>query len=179
MILGLRRTLAFQIVEAARHPEPFPRIAVWAVMAGLMGLAGRLLLRGWGGHPVLGRSAIRTAAGSDRPLARRAGLPIVLASTLALTGAAVLGWLPVLGLFRLVLYHRPNPVASDEVAARSFTELIRQVFEPPMPQLAANSLFLGLEVATGIVILAWLVRPVAAQPVRHGPSGRALSDRSQ
>ncbi len=160
LILGLRRTLAFQIVETLRRPDPFPRIAVLSVMAGLMALAGRLLLRGWGGPPILGRSAIGSAAGSDRPLARRTGMPMVLASTLALAGAAVLGWLPVLGLFRLLLYPRPSPGAPDDVATRSFTELIRQVFEPPMPQLAANSLFLGLAVASGIVILARLVRPI-------------------
>jgi ABC-type Fe3+ transport system permease subunit len=160
LILDLRRTLAFQIVEAARRPDPFPRIAVWAVMAGLMALAGRLLLLGWGGPPILGRSAIGRSADRDRPLARRSGMPMVISGTLALATAAVVGWLPVLGLFRLVLYRRPNPVASDDGAARSFAELIRPVFEPPMPLLAANSLFLGLEVAMGIVILARLVRPV-------------------
>jgi ABC-type Fe3+ transport system permease subunit len=159
LILGLRRTLAFQIVEAARRPDPFPRIAVWSVMAGLIALAGRLLLRRWGGPPILDRLATGKAAGRGRPLARKAGIPIRLASLLTLAAAAVLGWLPVLGLFRLVLDRRPDVAASGDLATGPFAKLIRSVLEPPMPRLAANSVLLGLEIATGIVVLAWVVRP--------------------
>jgi len=35
LILGLRRTIAYQIVDSATRPDPFPRIAIWAVIAGL------------------------------------------------------------------------------------------------------------------------------------------------
>ncbi len=55
LILGLRRTLAFQIVEAAARPAPFPRIAVWTVMAAVFSMAGRWLLRWWGGPTLPGR----------------------------------------------------------------------------------------------------------------------------
>ncbi|MGP0063082.1 MAG: ABC transporter permease [Isosphaeraceae bacterium] len=159
LILGLRRTLAFQIVEAARRPEPFPRIAVWAIVAGLMALAGGLLLLKWGGPSILGRSTIDRGAGSGHRLSRRAGIPMVLASLLTLVGMSVLGWLPVLGLFRMILHRGPVPFASDDGATRPFAEFIGKVWDPPTPQLAANSVLLGLEIATGIVILGWLVRP--------------------
>ncbi len=159
LILGLRRTLAFQIVEAARRPDAFPRLAVWSVMAGLIALVGRLLLRRWGGPPILGLFVKGNSADRDRPIARRVGVPAQLASLMILSGSAFAGWLPVLGLFRLVLYRRAGAVASDGLAIRSFADVTRKVLEPPTLRLAANSLLLGLEIATAMVLLAWVVRP--------------------
>ncbi len=66
LILGLRRTLAFQIVEAARRVDPFPRMAVWALLAGLLAVSGRALIRRWGGPSVLDRSTIAMPVGRDR-----------------------------------------------------------------------------------------------------------------
>ena len=53
LILGLRRTLAFQIVEAAARPAPFPRIAVWTAMAAAISIAARWIIRWFGGPPLL------------------------------------------------------------------------------------------------------------------------------
>ncbi|MHB1557371.1 MAG: ABC transporter permease family protein, partial [Isosphaeraceae bacterium] len=44
LILGLRRTLAYQIVESATRPAPFPRLAVWTAMAAVFSFAARWLL---------------------------------------------------------------------------------------------------------------------------------------
>jgi hypothetical protein len=38
-------------------------------------------------------------------------------------------------------------------------DLARRFGEPPVPQLVANSLILGIEVAGGIVVLGWIIRP--------------------
>lgn len=158
LILGLRRTLAFQIVEAAGRADPFPRTAIWAAMAGLLALAGRVMLRGWGGAPILGFAADHAPAG-NRTAAKRPGFWAPLIGTVALGGAAFVGWLPVLGLLRIVLDRPSRPSGSEGSAARSWTPLIGRLFDPPMLQLAVNSLVLGLEVAAVIVLLAWLIMP--------------------
>ena len=159
LILGLRRTLAFQIVEATRHTEPFPRLAVWAALAGLMAMAGRALIRRWGGPSILDRASVATAAGRDPRPVRRAGATRALVSSLALAGTAALGWLPVLGLFRLVLSRESSPGNSKVVLVRWLREFSGQLVDPPVPQLVANSSSLGLLVAAGILIVDWLVRP--------------------
>ena len=102
LILGLRRTLAFQIVEAAARPEPFPRIAVWTVMAAVFSMAGRWLLRWWGG-PALLDVADRCRNGvQSRSPAPRAGVALAVAGVAILAGTVALGWLPVFGLIRLL-----------------------------------------------------------------------------
>lgn len=49
LVLGLRRTLAFQLIEAALGPDPLPRAAVLATAAVGLAAIGRGLLRWWGG----------------------------------------------------------------------------------------------------------------------------------
>jgi ABC-type Fe3+ transport system permease subunit len=159
LILGLRRTIAFQIVEAARRADPFPRMAVWAVLSGLLAMAGRALIRRWGGPSILDRSAIATAPSRDPRPARRASALRALLCTMALAGTAALGWLPVLGLFRLVLESGSRPGTSTVTQARSLRELSGRLLDSPVPQLVWNSLSLGVVVASGILIVAWLVRP--------------------
>ncbi len=172
LILGLRRTLAFQIVEAAGKADPFPRTAIWAAMAGLLALVGRVMLRGWGGAPVPGFTADETADGGDRTRANQPGLFVPLIGTLALGGALLVGWLPVLGLFRIVFDLPSRSLGSEGSAAPSWTPILRKLLDPPIPQLAVNTLILGLEVAAGIVLLAWLILP----GLRAG-SSRSLGSR--
>ncbi len=100
LILGLRRTLAFQIVETAARPDPFPRIAVWAAMAAVFSSAGRWLLRRWGGPPLLDRAD--EVAARVRAPAPRASMPLSIACIVALAGSLAFAWLPVVGLGRLL-----------------------------------------------------------------------------
>ena len=76
MVLGLRRTLAFQIVEEATGPSPFPRTAVWSLMAGVLGLCGWLFFR-WSGRA----SSLPELSARDRLLtvneAMRRAAPVV------------------------------------------------------------------------------------------------------
>jgi ABC-type Fe3+ transport system permease subunit len=173
LILGLRRTLAFQIVEAATHRDSFPRVAVWAALAGLIGLGGWIVIRWWGGHPVLddddGLEA--PAARPALPAAQRAPALQALACTLVLACWAILGWLPLVGLLRLAL-----ATGWEEVGLlRALPELSERIVDPPARQFAINSLLLGLEVAAIVVVLGWLVQrdprrrprePAGALPAR-------------
>jgi len=159
LILGLRRTLAFQIVDLAGRPDPFPRVAVWAVMAGLFGLAGWVMLRWRAGPPILEHPE-RSAAVSRNDLYPRRALPLrAFASTLVLAAWALAGWLPVVGLVHMAASPAWTEGAWTEGAFGAFLDLARRIGDPPVPQLAANSLVFGIEVACGIMVLAWIVRP--------------------
>jgi len=159
LILGLRRTLAFQIVEAAGRSDPFPRIAVWAVMAGLYGLAGWALFRWWAGRPILDSQRSNAAVSRNGLYARRA-LPFrAFASTLVLAAWALGGWLPLVGLVQLAAGPDGSAGASTERGFRALFALASRNALPPVPQLVVNSLVLGLEVACGIMIIAWFVQP--------------------
>ena len=43
LIFGLRRTIAFQLVESATRANPFPRVAIWALIAGLIAVIGSIV----------------------------------------------------------------------------------------------------------------------------------------
>ena len=159
LILGLRRTLAFQIVEAAGRSDPFPRVAVWAVMAGLYGRAGWVLFRWRAGPPILDNRPSASAVFRNGPSVRRA-LPLrALASTLVLAVWALGGWLPLVGLVQLAAGPAGGAGASTEGGFRALLDRARRIALPPVPQLTANSLVFGLEVACAIMALAWIVQP--------------------
>ena len=99
LILGLRRTLAFQIVEAAARPAPFPRIAVWTAMAAAISIAARWIIRWFGGPPLLEVAGDGAPAGKKSP---GAGALVVIAAGLLVAVSVTLGWLPVLGLARIL-----------------------------------------------------------------------------
>ena len=172
LVLGLRRTLAFQIVESADRPDPFPRAAVWAVMAGLLGFVGWILWRWAGGTPYLGNRGNATAASRNARSTRRAKSLRAFASTVLLAAWAIVGWLPLLGLAKLALGMSGFEPTSAGGALRAFLDLPRRFSDPAVPRLLANSLILGLEVACATIAIAWLVGPRsipgAAQRLRGG-----------
>ncbi len=155
LILGLRRTLAFQIVEAAGRPDPFPRLAVWTVMAAAIAFVGRLVLRWCGGPLLLTPAPGEGERGRAHPHVPRAGASLAMVCTAILAGAAILGWLPILGLVRPF----PASVPGSGSATWSFGEVARRAMAPPVPQLVAHSCLLGLEVGAGVLLLAWVLRP--------------------
>ena len=159
LILGLRRTLAFQIVEAAGRPDPFPRIAVWSAMAAVFSLAGRWLLRYWGGRPLVAVADEAHLGARARSTAGRARLAPAVSAGLIMALAAILGWLPILGLVRLL--GGAGATAGDSTASSLWKVGLRAV-GPPVPQVALHSLILGIEVGLGTLILAWLLQPDAA-----------------
>src|SRR5205823_3377319 len=55
LALGLRRTAGFQIVEAARDPNTFPRAAALGLVTLALALGGWVIIRWWGGAAPLAR----------------------------------------------------------------------------------------------------------------------------
>ena len=60
---------------------------------------------------------------------------------------------------------------SVETSLVSLLGRLRTFGEPPVPQLAFNSLIFGLEVACGILVISWLVPRDAPMPFRRNSRG--------
>lgn len=91
LVLGLRRTLGFQIATAALGPEPFPRIAVLALIVLFIHSVAHLALRLWSGADRLNhdpRPRPTPSASFRRTLA--AGLFAVFWSSLVIAPVAAL-----------------------------------------------------------------------------------------
>ena len=97
LVLG-RRTLGFQIVEAALGPEPAPRAAVLALTATVLAFVARVLVRWWGGPPEPVVDRIRPESRSQSRGPRRPDGPAAR-YVAALAIGVILAWLPVLALF--------------------------------------------------------------------------------
>jgi ABC-type Fe3+ transport system permease subunit len=159
LILGLRRTLAFQIVESAGRSDPFPPAAVWALMAGLYGWAGSVLLRWRAGPAFRGNGQADRALARNGSSARRASPIRALASALVLAISAVVAWLPAIGLVHLAAGPPGSAGRSADGQFRAVIDQLGRIARPPVPRLAANSVIFGLEAACVIMALAWIVRP--------------------
>ncbi|MFO0951744.1 MAG: hypothetical protein U0835_11465 [Isosphaeraceae bacterium] len=102
LILGLRRTLGYQIVHSAQDsgsPGQLTRAVVLAGFGTLLAFAGRFLLNAWGGREP-DRSAGETA---PIPAPARASWRRATACLAVPLGLAVLTWLPLLTLARASL----------------------------------------------------------------------------
>lgn len=142
LLLGLRRTLAFQVVESVLAPDPLPRAAVLALSALGLAAAGRVLIRWWGGPPV------PLAPEGPSPRAESAPWPHATVSLLALGLAAVLAWLPVL----VVVVSALAPARGGSSASTAPT--LRWFADPGSRRAIANSLGLGLAVVAIDLVLA-------------------------
>ncbi len=142
LVLGLRRTLGFQIVEAATDPSAgqLTHASVLALGATLIALAARTLIGWWGGTETPGLSR------EERPVGRAATCSLwsglVWASVLALAAAFV--WLPLLGL--MLSARRP-----EEGALAMLSEGLTRRY-------VRNSALLGVGVVLLDLILARLGR---------------------
>ena len=137
LVLGLRRTLGFQVVEIAGQPEPFPRLAALVLLA-LGGVAAAsLAIRVWVGRfrvvPIAesGRG-FHPLCPSSRPWHWEALSLLLVAPWL------VLAWSPVAGLVRLVL-------ARGGGAYTGLGELVAADLSDPLTiQALGNTLVVGL-----------------------------------
>src|SRR5262249_26271937 len=144
LVLGLRRTLAFQLVEAAQARDPFPRAAVLAVEALGLALAVNLLLRRLAGIPrgVPAESPVVRAEVAS--WARAAGV-------VRMPGAgAFLAWLPAVALLQVALTTGGPPPAAA---------LRRVLADPEVRRMIAMSAVVGLAV---VAIDVGVARAVAA-----------------
>lgn len=149
LVLGLRRTLAFQIVQAAGRSDPFPSLAVWTLAAAAIALAGRAVLRWWGGDSRLrrpeGQPARATGPGSN----------VSLAIAALVVAIAAVSWLPAVGLIAPLL----DAGSMSGQSSGAGTGLAGRVLGPPMGRLLGNSAVLGLAVGAVVVLFARLLRP--------------------
>ena len=175
LVLGLRRTLAFQIVTSALRSDPFPRIAAAGLIVLLFALAGGALALWPGGaktaaesehDPVAGRSP-RSDERRVQP-SRDAARARALAWSLLLVVWSLLAWLPVAGLFRLCLQAASPGVSVTEKAHPVGASVRHSLFSDPAGRLLFHSVLLGASV---FVIVALLARWPARLP--PGPRFRS------
>jgi ABC-type Fe3+ transport system permease subunit len=155
LILGLRRTLAFQIVAAASQSEPFPAISAWCMVTGLIALAGVVALRRLGGTPILAKApsngSFRQADSDKRPAS-----PIRAAASSAILAAwCSFAWMPVIGLVQLAV-GSDSRSGSEGPKAGGRGVLVSCLGDPLVRRLAVNSAQVGLEVSCATVVLFWL-----------------------
>ena len=167
IVLGLRRTLAFQIVEAATGANAFPRAAVWTLVAGLLGLCGWLVYRWEGAPPILAQPS---EAPTGERLGRRERSGSLLASIASSGGLAVwaiVAWLPVFGLIRLAA--RAGSLAFRRCrAASDFLTAIGQLRDRVPLQVLLDSALFALAVAGGLLLVASVAKPVSRLRARPG-----------
>ncbi|AGA30866.1 ABC transporter permease [Singulisphaera acidiphila] len=134
LMLGLRRTLAFQIVEAAFGLDPMPRAAVLAMEAVGIAMAGRWLLNWWGGRPSALPPGPAVARAEDTRWPRAAAFLVLLTSGVAMA------WLPVWTL--IVSAFSP----SSGTGHLSVSAFLHRLNQAESRQLIFNSIALGLAV---------------------------------
>jgi ABC-type Fe3+ transport system permease subunit len=155
LVLGLRRTLAFQIASAVSQPAPFPRAAVWALMAGVFGLLGWLAFRFKGGAPIVAEPAGGMTLAYSGRYSRRVSRSSSIAAAVPLGAWAIFAWLPIFGLIAAAT--RGGRLASGVVAANhGFAGPIARFSDPAVVRVLLDSAQFGLAVAAGIVVLAWM-----------------------
>jgi ABC-type Fe3+ transport system permease subunit len=156
LILGLRRTLAFQIVDAATGSSPFPRAAVWTLAAGLFGCCGWLVFRWKGGSPILGEFSGGLPAPRTLRHMHRASPVLSIAAHVALALWVIIAWLPILGLFRLVGRGGGASHADHATLASGTPSVIPQLSDPGLFQVLLDSAVFALQAACGFMLVAWV-----------------------
>lgn len=148
LILGLRRTLGYQVVVAGLGPEPFPRIAVLGLIILLLVAIVRLVLFVWSGADRLSRVGLPLQSANSRPsppasLRRTLGAWLFAGAWSVLLAAPVLAIVAGLGLAR--------PFSSGGI-----NEVARRLSDSFVVDLAVRSALLGI----AMMILAAIARRV-------------------
>ena len=162
LVLGLRRTLGFQVVVDAARPDAFPRIASLGLLLWAFSLAAGQTLRWYGGaSPGLAVQALGRRSRQEKRTALAEWLYAAM-SPLILALWAVLAWLPVAGLARLGLTREPYLQNPHILARLGILDLIGRLAEAESLRLVVHSVVLGLSVAAVFSILArWQARDSA------------------
>jgi ABC-type Fe3+ transport system permease subunit len=178
LILGLRRTLAFQIVESASRPAPFPVVSAWCLLAGLIAVLGAVALRRLSGSPPISNAETSALLSRTLRLPRPASLARAAGSIATLTAWCVIAWLPVLGLVRIACSVGATPSDSDG-GRWGLGVMLGRSGDPIVRRLFANSALVGLEVAGVILVLFWLAgsgRRGRGEPPRMEKTGPPLEN---
>jgi len=177
LVLGLRRTLGFQMVATALGPDPFPRLAAIALIVLAITLAGRTLVW-WRGSSIFD---VDISPGDDRNAPNRqtqiAPWPRALVSFLIVGCWSLLAWVPLAGLLRVGLGRTTSPDNAHPLARLGIVDLLRRLATDPAPRLLAHSALLGLGVVALLCLLAWRPSrgPVGALARRWRSAGALLA----
>jgi iron(III) transport system permease protein len=148
LVLGLRRTLAYQAVDAALSPDRAPRAAALALLGLTIAALARLLLRWWGRPVGEVPQHAPPARALIAPAPRAGGLLLIL-------GALLLAAL--------------TPLAGLALAAGGSDEAPLAVFR----DLASDTQVSGwvvrsMAVALAAIALGWLLAPAVAEVLGDG-----------
>jgi ABC-type Fe3+ transport system permease subunit len=155
MILGLRRTLGYQIVVTGLRDDPFPRIAVLGLIALIICAVVRLVLIGWYGPKPSLRS---TSTAEDRPLRSGSWRRSATAALFASLWGAIAG-APIAAI--LVESTRFGPPGATGLRHR-LGALIERLFDPAFGALLFDSAWLGLCVCAFFLVSGWLARSASS-----------------
>ncbi|GAC1474214.1 MAG: hypothetical protein NVSMB9_24160 [Isosphaeraceae bacterium] len=152
LVLGLRRTLAFQVVASSLDPGPghLSRASVLALAAIGLSLAARVLLGWWGGS----RTPLAPRNADTPPIAPTASSPRGFVFVCLLTACAVATWLPVLGLLTAALAHPTGDSSRFPLTFAPYTAILG---DPLARDSLIHSAILGLAVVALDLPLARLL----------------------
>ncbi len=159
LILGLRRTMAFQMVESVTRDDPSTRIAILALIGFIFALAGRALIRWWGGSRVF----IDQHEHPVRP--GRAGLLRSGVSVIGLTAWIAFGLTPLIGLGGIVIGAFDAGANGGWIVA--VASLVYALIDPDTGRLWANALMLGVAVVVldALLVTLWRVTLPASRRI--------------
>ncbi len=168
LVLGLRRTLGFQIVEAATDLGigQLNRASVLALGATLIAVLARILMGWWGGMETrdFPERLEHLSARDDRT---SLGVGLLLALVLSIVVICVS--LPIAGLGLAATTTIAEQGSSRRgIAFEAFATMIR---EPLLRRYLVNSLALGCAVAVFGIILAWALSAALSERLGSVDSG--------
>jgi len=140
LMLGLRRTLGYQLVETATSLDAMPRAAALGIEALALAWFGRTLLSRWAGHPV----ALEPGPRINRLRTAGPGRSMLFASLLG--GMILLAWLPVGALVREAFSASALGTSHSGQPGFSLREFWNRVMAPESRALIANSILLAFSV---------------------------------
>lgn len=179
LILGLRRTVGFQLVFSSNQPDPFPRIAAICLFVMLIALAWRRLVRAWaraGGVPALLLAGKHT---SSRPGVEAGWLRAAVCWAL-LSVASVLAWLPVAGLVISAAARDVGSTSIEPLSGSGLASFLHRLGAESSWSLVSHTVLLGLGVALVLwTLLSWRSNGPLAWPQAEakppGPRFAALA----
>ncbi len=174
LVLGLRRTLGFQIVVTAFGPDPFPRLAGIVLMVLAVNLAGSVLVRWRRGAIFEPGAAFRCQQGTEGSQSKLATWPRAVVYCVWLGGWSLLAWLPVVGLLRMGLALSSSAQRARLAEKLGIGDLLRRLTTDPAPRLLAHSALLGMGIVAVLGLLAWLPLGCRARRKRSAVSLLAL-----
>jgi ABC-type Fe3+ transport system permease subunit len=165
LLLGLRRTLAFGLIEATLRPGWHERAASLAVLALATAGAVGLAFRAWAGPrlPLDPREDDRARDARPAPWARN------LAAASALAGLAVVALTPASGLALSVA--APGGPGITVVGSVGLASILS---DPAVRAALGPSALLGAAVATLGMVLGWLATRPAESPGAASRGGRVV-----